>query len=203
TGTVTANATAGGPYNVVASVSGAPSTVNFSLTNTSANSAPIFTPAAAISRQQGSPAGAAVTVGTVSDAQTAAGSLTVTQIAGGTATGITVTGITNTNGTITAQVSAGCTAVGGTVRFQVSDGSLTETGDLIVNVTANTAPTLTYRAASVSAGAPTSNSPAAATDNGSITGYAVQSQGTYTGTISVNASGVETGRQPARGGQYT
>src|SRR5205085_10403958 len=92
-GTVTANATAGGPYNVVASANGASAAVNFALTNIITNTAPTFTPAAAISRQQGSPAGAAITVGTAADAQTAAGSLTVTQIAGGNGTGITVTNI--------------------------------------------------------------------------------------------------------------
>ncbi len=57
-------------------------------------------------------------------------------------------------------------------------------------MTANTAPTLTYAAAAVNSGNSTTNSPTAATDNGSITGYAVQSQGTYTGTIAVNSSGV-------------
>ena len=188
TGTVTANAIIGGPYTVAATANGATPVVNFSLTNL--NSAPSFTPAVAISRQQGSPAGAAVTIGTVADAQTAAGSLVVTQIAGGTATGITVTGITNTSGTITAVVTAGCTATPGTVRFQVSDGSLTNTGDLTVNVTANTAPSLSYGNTSVSAGGSTTNSPTAATDNGSINSFAVHSQGTYTGMISVNASGL-------------
>ena len=127
-GTASSNATAntaiGGPYNVSAAASGATS-VNFSLTNL--NSAPTFTPATALSRQQGSTAGAAVTVGTVADEQTAAASLTVTQIAGGTATGISVTGIVNPNGTVSAVVTAGCSATSGTVRFQVSDGSLTGT----------------------------------------------------------------------------
>ena len=46
--------------------------------------------------QQGSAAGAAVTVGTVTDAQTPAGSLTVTQVAGGTPSGIAVAGLTKT-----------------------------------------------------------------------------------------------------------
>jgi uncharacterized repeat protein (TIGR01451 family)/CSLREA domain-containing protein len=186
-GTVMANAIIGGPYSVSAAANGA-SAINFSLTNT--NSPPTFTPAAGISRQQGSPAGAAVTVGTVADAQTVAGSLTVTQIAGGTATGVTVTSIVNTGGTITAVVTASCTATAGTVRFQVSDGSLPGTGDLTVNISPNTAPTLSYAAVSVNAGSATTNSPTTATDNGSITSYAVQSQGTYTGAISVNASGV-------------
>jgi parallel beta-helix repeat protein len=167
------------------------------------NSAPSFTPAAAISRQQGSPAGAAMTVGTVSDGQTAAGSLTVTQIAGGSATGIIVTGITNTGGTITAMVSASCTATAGTVRFQVSDGSLTGTGNLQVNVTNNSAPTLVYANTTVSLSGSTTNSPTTATDNGAITAYVVQSQGTYTGTISVNASGVVSFSNAAPVGNHT
>jgi predicted outer membrane repeat protein len=182
---------------------GATTDALFMLTVNNSNTAPTFTPATAISRQQGSPAGAAVTVGTVSDAQTAAGSLTVTQIAGGTATGITVNGITNTGGTVTAIVSASCSATAGTVRFQVSDGSLTGTGNLQVNITANTAPTLTYGTASANTGGSTTNSPTTATDNGSITGYVVQSQGTYTGTISVNASGVVSFSNAAPAGNHT
>ncbi|MBX7222261.1 MAG: pre-peptidase C-terminal domain-containing protein [Blastocatellia bacterium] len=154
------------------------------------NTAPTFTPAAALSRQQGSTAGAAVTVGTASDVETPAGSLTVTQIAGGTATGITVTGITNTNGTVSAVVTAGCTATSGTVRFQVTDaGALTGTGDLQVNVTPNAGPTLTYGNTSVNANGSTTVNPATGpTDNGTISSITVQSQGTYTGTISVNNS---------------
>jgi len=185
--TATANAIIGGPYNVSANANGA-TAINFSLTNL--NSAPAFTPAPAISRQQGTPAGAAVTIGTVADAQTSAGSLIVTQIAGGSATGITVIGITNTGGTITAVVTADCAATPGTVRFQVSDGATSGTGDLTVNVTTNDEPAVTYGNVPVNGGASTTNSPATATDNGSITGYAVQSQGTFTGTISVNSSGV-------------
>ena len=50
------------------------SAANFTIS--AGNTAPTFTPAGAIARQQGSAAGAAVTVGTVADAQTAAGSLT-------------------------------------------------------------------------------------------------------------------------------
>jgi hypothetical protein len=178
-------------------------TTDATFTLTVNNTAPTFTPAAALSRQQGSPAGLAVTIGTVADAQTDAGSLTLTQITGGTAVGITFTNIVNTNGTMTAQVSASCTATAGTVRFQVSDGSLTGTGDLQINVTLNIAPTLTYAAAAVSAGSSTTSSPTAATDNGSISSYAVQSQGTYTGTISVNSSGVVSISNAAPVGAHT
>jgi hypothetical protein len=173
------------------------------LAPTDNNTAPGMMQAAAILRQQGSAAGAAMTVGTVSDAETAAGSLTVTQIAGGTATGITISGITNTGGTITALLSAACNATAGTVRFQVSDGSLSGTGDLQVDVSANSAPTLTYAVAAVNGGGATTNSPTTATDNGSIASYAVQSQGTYTGTISVNSSGLVSISNAALAGDHT
>ncbi len=162
---------------------------NFSI----GNSAPGFTPAPALSRQRGSTAGANVAVGTAADSQTAASSLVVTQIAGGTSTGITVTNIINNNGAISAAVAASCTATPGTVRFQVSDGSLNGTGDLQINLTANSAPTLTYAASNVTGGANASINPATgASDNGSITTAVVVSDGTYTGGISVATNGVIT-----------
>ncbi len=89
------------------------------------------------------------------------------------------------------------------MRFQFSDGSLTGTGDLQVNVTANTRADADYAAAVVNGGSSTSNSPTTATDNGSITSYAVQSQGTYTGTISVNSSGVVSISNAAPVGSHT
>ncbi len=186
-GIVTANAIIGGPYNVAASATGATS-VNFSLTNT--NVPPTITAGAPLSRQRGS-AGTVNTIATVSDGQTPVGNLVVTATT--IPAGITVTSITNAAGTITANVAASCTATIGanTVVLTVTDGnSGTATANLAVNVTANTAPTVTYAAASVIAGSSTSNATTSATDNGSITGYAVQSQGTYTGTISVNVSGL-------------
>jgi hypothetical protein len=185
TGTVTANSMIG-PYIVVANTKGANAAVNFTLSNI--NTAPIFLPAPPISRQQGSPAGAAVIIGRVSDISTPAGSLIVTPSVGSTATGITVTDITNTNGTVTALVSASCTATWGTVNFRVSDGSLTSTGSLQVNVTPNTPPTIAYGSASVIQGKSTSVSLRTATDNGLITSFQLGSQGTYTGTISVDNS---------------
>ena len=159
---------------------------------TSATSNPSFTPAGAISRQQGSAAGAAVSVGTVTDPDTPVASLTVTQIAGGSAVGVSASGITNTAGDITAAVAASCTATAGTVRFQVSDGSLTGNGDLTVNVSANTAPTLSYAAQSVAqAGALSVNPASGPTDNGSVASIVLQSAGTYSGTIAVdNVTGV-------------
>ena len=155
------------------------------------NTAPTFTPAGAIVREQGSASGAAVTVGTVSDAETAVGSLVVTQIPGGTASGISVGSINNTAGTVTATLAASCSATAGTVRFQVSDGSLNGTGDLQLNVNANSAPTLTYGNQSLDGGGATSINPAAGPgDNGSVDSIAVQDTDTYTGTISVNGAGV-------------
>src|SRR5262249_2405540 len=147
------------------------------------NTNPTITPAATLTRQQGSPAGAAVTIATVNDIETPAGSLTVAATT--VPAGITPPGITNTHGTTSATVAAACNATLGnnTVVLTVTDGGgLMTTGNLLINVTANTAPTLSYAAAAVNAGGSTTNSPTAATDNGSITGYNIQSQGTYTGT---------------------
>ena len=202
TGTITANALSGS-YTITASASGAAAGVNFNLTNIPPNSAPTFTPAAAISRQQGSPAGNATTIGMVNDLETSPGSLAVTQVAGGTASGIIVSNITNKGGTITAQISASCTAVGGTVRFQVSDGSLTGIGDLTVNVTANSLPTISYNNVTVAVGASIGNSPTAAPDNGSISGYTVQSAKTFSGTISVDAAGLVSISNAAPVGTHT
>ncbi len=105
----------------------------------------------------------------MADSQTPVGNLTVTQIAGGTATGMTVSGISNTNGTVSAVVVASCTANAGTLRFQVSDGSMNGgTDDLQVNVTANTAPALTYASSNVNGGASSSINPLTGpSDNGS------------------------------------
>ncbi len=179
-------------------------TTDATFTLTVGNNPPQITAGGTFARQQGSPAGAAVQIATVSDTETPAGSLTVTATT--VPAGISVTSITNTSGTITATLAAGCTAALGNniVTLTVTDGnSGTATANLTVNVTANTAPVLTYAAASVSAGGAASNSPTAASDNGNITGYAVQSQGTYTGTISVNASGVVSFSNAKPGGTHT
>jgi hypothetical protein len=155
------------------------------------NTAPTFTPASAQSRQQGSPAGAAVTVGTVSDDQTAAGDLVVTQVAGGSATGITVGSVDNTDGTVTATLAAECAATAGTVRFEVSDGSLQGNGDLQVDVTANSAPVLSYADDAVDGGGAAMINPLTGpADNGSIASIVVQDPGTYGGVISVDIAGV-------------
>ena len=95
---------------------------------------------------------------------------------------------------IVGSVAIGC-LVGcvGSEISSISDGSLNGTGDLQLNVSANTAPTLGYANASVVGGAGTPVNPATGpSDNGSVSTVAGQGTGTYTGTISVNAAGVVT-----------
>ena len=153
-----------------------------------ANTAPTFTPVAPLTRQQGEPEAPAITIGTVSDAQSAPGTLAVSLI-GGTALGVAFGNVTNTNGTVTAFVRALCNAASGTARFQVSDGSLTSTGDLQINVLPNTPPTLTYGAQFVASGGTLTVNPATGpTDNGPATTTALFNAGTYTGTVSVGAT---------------
>ena len=92
-----------------------------------------------------------------------------------------------------------------TFTLQASDGSLTSTDTLTVTVTANTAPTLTYNNASVAFNGSTTVNPATGpSDNGSVSTIVVQSQGTYTGTISVdNVTGVVSISNAAPAGTHT
>ena len=78
------------------------------------------------------------------------------------------------------------------------------TASFTVNVTANTAPALTYNNASVANGGSTSINPASGpSDNGSVS-IVVQSQGAYTGTISVdNTTGVVSISNAAPIGSHT
>jgi CSLREA domain-containing protein len=113
------------------------------------NTPPSFTSVATVTRQQGSPSSNSQ-IATVTDAETPAGQLTVSVVLP-LPTGITVTNIQNTNGTVTADVAAGCDAALGsnTVTLQVSDGQLTASGNLTVNVTANSAPVITLKSSPV------------------------------------------------------
>lgn len=158
----------------------------------SGNAPPAFLPAAPVSRQQGTPAGALVTVGTVTDTDDPVGSLVVTQIAGGSANGISVTDIANSNGSISARLSASCTATAGTVRFQVSDGQATGTGDLQLLVGLNAPPQLgTYADQQHVLGQSANVSPSQApTDNGSLLPPIVAvAPASYSGSANVNAQG--------------
>ena len=155
------------------------------------NCAPQITAAAPIERQQGSPV-ANAQIATVGDQETAAGNLTVT--ATSVPSGLTVTNIVNTGGVITADVAANCAITPGakTVVLRVSDGVLTTTANLTVNVTANTAPSLTYPAsANITVGGSTTINPITATDNVSITGYSIVSvMPALTTAPAVDGSGV-------------
>ncbi len=173
--------------------SGCTGSLAYAVTINSANNLPTIN-AVAVSRQQGSPISSS-TIANVSDADQVANSLTVTVNSGATATvnGVTVSGIgINAAGVVTANVIASCAATNASFTLTVTDAaSATATATLNVTVTANTAPTLTYANASVAAGGSTTVNPATGlSDNGSINTVVVQNQGTYTGTISVNGSGV-------------
>ncbi len=164
--------------------------------------APTITAGATITRQQGS-AGTSDTIATVTDNS---GNSTVTVTAMTVPTGIFVTSILNPNGTVTATVRADCSAALGdnTVVLKATDSvGGTATANLTVKVTANTPPSVTYGSVSVVSGGATTNSPTTATDNGTITGYSVFDKGTYTGTISVNSSGVVSISSPAPAGTHT
>ena len=178
----------------------------FTLTVNSANTAPTLN-GSTIARQQGSLAEPALTVATVSDAQTAAGSLIVTQILGGTATGITVTNLVNTNGTVSAQVMASCAATAGTVKLRVSDGSLATEGDFNITVS-DVAPTLSYSTPDpVNQGTSATVNPATGpSDNGSISSIVLQSvtPAVPAGAVAVNnTTGVVTLKNTLAVGYYT
>jgi hypothetical protein len=166
-------------------------TTDASFTLTVGNNLPTITAGAALTRQQAS-AGTLSTIATVSDGETPVGSLAVTTTT--VPTGITITGITNSGGTITATVAADCTATVGAniVILTVTDGNLgTATANLTVNVTANSAPSLSYPISGVALNSATTVNPTTATDNGSITGYQIVSViPPLTVAPTVNASGV-------------
>ena len=160
---------------------------NFSIQGTGLNQAPTITAGATATRQQGT-AGSSATIATVSDDITAAGSVSVTATT--VPTGITITGISNSSGTVTATVAADCTATLGnsTVVLTATDGNgATATANFIVNVTANSAPTVgTYAATAVALGGAVTVTPnAAPADNGTIASVtATASPNTFTGTLS-------------------
>jgi hypothetical protein len=165
------------------------STLNGSLT---VNTPPTMT-SSPVTRQAGSPTSDS-TIATVNDSESGAVGVLVTVNGGASATvnGVTVSNIVNTNGTVTADVIGACAATTAAFTLTATDGvGTTATATLNVTVNSNSAPTLTYSPASLAVGGSTTINPATGpADNGSIASIVVQSQGTYTGTISVNSSGV-------------
>ena len=156
-----------------------------------ADTVPTILSAGIITRQPGT-AGLNSVVATVSDNESAAGSLKVTALT--VPDGFSISNILNANGTITATVEVCCgTALGNhTIVLQVTDGELTATADLTVDVGVNTPPSLAYNMpAPIVFGQSTTVTPnSPPTDNGSVASVSIQSSGTFTGTVSVNAAGV-------------
>jgi hypothetical protein len=155
------------------------------------NTPPTITAATGLSRQQGLAASNS-TIATVGDTESGAGAVTVTVTSANPSNGVTISNIINTGGNITANIFASCTASDASFTLQASDGTSTATATLNITVTANTAPTLTYASPqAVAFNGSTTVTPTTATDNGSITGYAVQSVvPAMTTAPTVNASGV-------------
>ena len=210
TGVITVNsATPVGVYPVTVTATdncGTTSTRNFTLTVTAANTAPNIVPAS-VTPKAGD-ASAVRTIANVSDVEDAENLLVVTINGGASATsnGVTVGGISvNAMGIVSANVVATCSATNASFTLRVSDtGALFNEATVNTNVTANTAPTLSYSAVSLQSGTGTTVNPATGpTDSGGVTGIVMQSLGTYTGTASVNGSGVVTISNAAPEGSHT
>lgn len=149
------------------------------------NTAPSITPAVGVTRQQGTGVSNS-TIATVSDAEQTVGSLIVT--APSVPAGLALSSILNTTGTVTADLVAACNATVGanTVGLSVSDGFLSTAGNLIVNVTANSAPVLgSYSATVLIAGNGTTVTSTAPTDNGPVVSLTATAPG-FTGSFSGN-----------------
>jgi hypothetical protein len=163
---------------------------------------PTIVSTAGLSRQQGS-ASSNSQIASVTD-YGGNGAPTVTVTSANPSNGVTISNIVNTNGNVTADIAASCAAANATFTLQASDGSSAVTTTLNVNVTANTAPTLTYPTPqSVAFNGSVNVSPTTASDNGSITGYAVQSVvPALTTAPTVNASGVVSITNAQPGGSH-
>jgi hypothetical protein len=150
--------------------------------------------------QQGGPTTASAIVASVSDLESSAGSLVVTAAA---SSGITVGSISNLAGSISTNFAASCAATTGSrlIPFTVTDdGGAFSSQNVSLNVIVNTPPSAAYAAQNLNIGAGASVNPSSAlTDNGTVTSAIIQSSGTYTGTVSVSATGVVTlsNAQPA------
>ncbi len=96
------------------------------------NTAPSFAAGPEITRTQGEQNTTPVSLGVVSDVQSAAGSLIVTQIGGGSAGGVNLSNLVNVAGNVSAAIAAECQASSGTLRLQISDGQLSTIA--VVNV---------------------------------------------------------------------
>ncbi|HAK75548.1 MAG TPA: hypothetical protein DCM71_01225, partial [Runella sp.] len=126
----------------------------------------------------------------------------------------TLNGVTLSNvvvaadGNVTANVSASCTATNGSFTVKITNNqSQSVVATVAINVTANSAPTLTYGNTSVNTGTATTVSPATGpADNGSISTILLQSvsPATSPATLTVdNVTGVVTVPNNVPAGVYT
>lgn len=135
------------------------------------------------------------TIANVGDVEDASQTLIVTVGGGASASsnGVTVSSIVSSvTGVVTADVVASCTATGATFGLRVTDsGGLFNDAVLTVVVDANLPPTLSYNPSNAVFGQSLGvNAASGPSDSGSVSSVAVQSPGTYTGGVSVNAAGV-------------
>jgi hypothetical protein len=156
------------------------------------NTAPAIAAATGMTQQQGSTATQAI-LATVSDAEQTAASLTVAVL--NAPPGITVNSLTNNYGALTALVTTDCQVAPGdhTVELKVTDaGGLSTTANLIIKVTANSIPTITYAAPpALTFGGAAQIPPASASDNGSIASFAIVSvTPPFSVTPTISAAGV-------------
>jgi hypothetical protein len=161
-----------------------------------------------VTQKQGSPSTNS-TIANVNDGEDAKNTLSVKINGGASATvnGVTVSGIAvSAAGVATSDVAASCTATTASFTLRVTDsqGDFTES-TLTVTVAANTPPVLSFGALqNVFAGnALTVNPVAGPSDNGSVSSIIVQSKGTFTGTVTVNAAGVVSISNAAPSGSHT
>ena len=133
------------------------------------------------------------------------GSLIVTVTSANPANGVTISNLVNSDGNITADIVASCGASTATFTLQGSDGSSTVSDTLTITVTANTAPVLTYQNQTVALAGSIMIIPATGpSDNVAVSSIVKQSNGTYTGSISVNnTTGVIAVSNAAPAGTHT
>lgn len=134
-----------------------------------------------------------VQIATVGDLDQPAGTLSV-KAQSGTGSGVTLSGIEiDSEGNVTASLQASCNATSSTFTVSTTDSfNEVASATLTVDVTSNNAPTLSFgQSQLVALGAGMTVSPITGpTDDGSISTVAVQSKGSFTGTVTVNDAGV-------------
>jgi hypothetical protein len=144
---------------------------------------PMLMPATGLSVEQGS------LPSTLQIATVNSDFVSVTVTSANPENGVTISDINNSAGNITAAVVASCNATTATFNLQANDGTTIVTTSLNIDVTPNTAPTLTYQNQTVALNGELSIAPAAGpADNGRLNAIVIQSSGTFTGNISVDSN---------------